>query len=532
MAAKQPSTAKPTPAHTRQFRWQSLFQRVSQPLFVLDRKRRILFVNHAWEQLTGVASLDARGLACTRRATDSAQRPGIVARSLWPPLEALRGETARARRRIPDMATGWWDVEFLPLAGPDGLLCILGRITGPPLPPIAGFTPFHEALSKLRDQLAEGLTAQKAAKFWSVENLVDVRQRHARRFRLELLDSPLPAMHRVLDQARLATGIAGGVYIVGESGIGKTWLARAIHQSSPIREQAFVCLDCARLPTIAISDALFGSVGMLWRPGIGTVYLKDPSRLTHDLQLRIHEWLENAAKDHGIPGPHVIAGSVAAPLAEVQSGQLLEKLHTTLTTLVIELPPLRQRMADLADLIDRLLDRHNEVNERQVTGLTAAAWEMLREYHWPGNLRELNAALAAACARASSELIDVLDLPSSLRQAVTLNQSSKPGPEKPIPLDSILQQVERRLIGLALRRARGNRTRAAEILGVWRPRLLRRMEALEIEAGTEDRGQRTEDRGRRTEDRGQRTEDGGQRTEDGGQRTEDTEKESQGSADT
>jgi transcriptional regulator with PAS, ATPase and Fis domain len=185
---------------------------------------------------------------------------------------------------------------------------------------------------------------------------------------------------------------------------------------------------------------------------------------------------------------------------------------------VIELPPLRDRMADLADLVDRLLDRHNELHERQVTGLTQAAWELIREYSWPGNLRELNNTLAGACDHASSDLIDVPDLPSHLRQAVTLNQTANTVPDQPMPLDSILEQVERRLIGLALRRSRGNKTRAAELLGVWRPRLLRRMEALGIEERTEDRGQRTEDRGQRTEDRGQRTED--------------REEESQGSADT
>jgi DNA-binding NtrC family response regulator len=412
---------------------------------------------------------------------------------LWPPRETLQGKAAQARRQIHGATTGWWDVEFFPLVGPDGLLCILGRITGPPLPPISGFTPFPDALSKLRDQHAKGLTAEKAVELWSVEKLVEMREQHARRFRLGLLDSPLPGMRRVVEQARLAASIAKGVYIVGESGIGKTWLARAIHQSGAVRERAFACLECARLPSIAISDVLFGGAGLLRRPGIGTLYLKEPSRLPQDVQLRLHEWLEQTAADDAKAGPHIMAGSVAAPLAEVHSGQLLEKLYASLATLVIDLPPLRQRMADLAELVDRLLDRHNDVNERQVTGLTTAAWELLREYNWPGNLRELNTTLGDACAHASSDLIDVPDLSSRLRQAVTLNQTASSVPDQPMPLDSILEQVERRLIGLALRRSRGNKTRAAEILGVWRPRLLRRMEALGMEEKTEGRGQRTED---------------------------------------
>jgi DNA-binding NtrC family response regulator len=467
---------------------------VNQPLFILDRKRRIIFVNNAWEQFTKVEFAEARGLACTRRGSQSEDRRGTVARTLWPPPEVLKGQCTQARRRMEGSSTGWWDIEFFPLQGPEGLLCILGRITGAPMPENLAYVPIPEALRKLRDQLAKGMPAEKAAQLWTAEKLVGLREAHSRRFRLQSLESPLAAMRRVVDQARLASDMAHGVYLTGESGIGKTWLARAIHHYGPARERAFVRLDCALLPSPAIADTLFGGAGLLRRPGIGTIYFKEPARLPHDLQFRLHEWLEQNSTEDSKTAPHVLAGAVATPVADVHSGQLLERLYASLATLVIELPALRERMADLPNLVDRLLERHNASDEHKISGLTPAAWELVREYRWPDNLRELDSMLATASARAKGDSIDVPDLPNYLRQAVRLEQIPAPGPKGSLPLDSILEQVERRVIDLAMRRSRGNKSRAAELLSVWRPRLLRRMEALVMEQRTEDRGQKIEDR--------------------------------------
>jgi len=390
--------------------------------------------------------------------------------------------------------TSWWDVEFLPLSGPNGVLCILGKIAGAPMPSSGGYTPFPEALRKLREQLAKGLTPEKTAELWTAEKIVGLRERRARQFRLDLLDSPLPAMRRMAEQARLATGMSRGVYLVGEAGVGKTWLARAIHQSSQVHERAFARLDCSRLPTHALADTLFGSAGLLRRPGVGALYLKELSHLPHELQLRLLDWSEQTAGDRETAKPHIIAGSVAAPLAEVHSGRLLDKLYAAHATLVIELPPLRERLADLPDLVERLLDRISSASDRRIVYLTPAAWELVREYRWLGNLRELDAVLSGCHARTTGDLIDVPALPTHLRQAVNMDLAPAPPSDRPIPLNSILEQVERRLIELALRRSHGNKSRAAELLSVWRPRLLRRIEALGLEQGTRNRGQGTANR--------------------------------------
>jgi DNA-binding NtrC family response regulator len=162
----------------------------------------------------------------------------------------------------------------------------------------------------------------------------------------------------------------------------------------------------------------------------------------------------------------------------VAAGRLLEELHWRLSTLVLEVPPLRERRADLPALAERFLG----AGEKSGMGLTPAAWEALAAHAWPGNLAELRRVLLAASARAAGERIDLDDLPMALREARLIEHDPARTAGGSLALEEVLAQVERRLIRLALARARGNRSRAAELLGIHRPRLLRRMEALGIEA--------------------------------------------------
>jgi DNA-binding NtrC family response regulator len=134
-------------------------------------------------------------------------------------------------------------------------------------------------------------------------------------------------------------------------------------------------------------------------------------------------------------------------------------------------------MADLPTLVERMLVRLAD-SKLALKGLRAEALDVLRGHLWPGNLQELHTVLAEACHQAQGERIELNDLPWYLRNPA-------PPPERTLPLDTLLKQVERRLILLALQKARNNKTRAAEILAIWRPRLLRRMEALGIEGDQE-----------------------------------------------
>ena len=118
--------------------------------------------------------------------------------------------------------------------------------------------------------------------------------------------------------------------------------------------------------------------------------------------------------------------------------------------------------------------------DKSVTGLTPAAWEILRDYPWPGNLRELQVVLAGAFRHCDGAEIDVGHLPRTLRLRHAAEQVAGAEPARKLPLAEILDAVERKLMMFALERSGGNKSRAAEMLGLWRMHLLRRMEKLGI----------------------------------------------------
>jgi transcriptional regulator with PAS, ATPase and Fis domain len=437
-----------------EFRWQALFQRAPQPLFLLNRQRRVLFVNKAWESLTGLAIGQIRGLACTRRKVANAASREALARALCPPPEVLDGKFAKVC--IPPPVSGdhsrRWDIEFFPVGEGRGLLFILGKITAVSADSQPTALPVPEKLIPLRGRLSE-------------------------RYRFDQLSDSSPLMRRVADQVRLACRTRSPVLIVGEPGAGKHWLARTIHYQGITAEKHFTALRCAGIPESLLDGILFGDFGLLKQAGLGTLFIQEPACLPRDLQLRLCECLEELGGD----SPRIIAGCCRPPESDVQAGRLLDQLHFALAILVIILPPLRERRTELPSLVERLLERLRLQSDQRVSGLTSNAWEVLQAYAWPGNLRELSAVLAATSARASGSQIDVPDLPAYLRLAVKMDQTSGGGSDdRRLSLDSLLEKAERRLILHALKLAQGNKSRAAELLSIWRPRLLRRMEALGI----------------------------------------------------
>ncbi len=440
-------------------RWQALLRQAADPLYLLDRRRTVLFVNRAWEQLTGFASARVRGARALRTRDPLPASLEALLAALAPPAEALRGQTARVRRPVP-RAGGppeWWDITFFPFTGPRGRRAVLARIEPVPRTALAAGQP-----------LTPGLVA--------------LRERAARWYGLDRLPAESPAQRRLLEQVRLAGRVDAPLLLVGEPGTGKQWLARAIHGYGKARERTFALVDCARLPASALAAVLFGTPGLCWRAHVGTVYLREPARLPRELQARLCEFL--AAPPPGGASarrPRVLASCTADPLAEVRSGALLEELYCALSPLTVTVPPLRERGADLPALVGGILERLNAERKQPVTELAPEAWDALRRHDWPGNLRELHNVLAGACRRASDGRVELADLPWHLR-------SPAPLPPRTLPLKSLLEQVERRLIEVALKQTGGNKSRAADLLAVWRPQLLQRMKKLGIDAGEKDRG--------------------------------------------
>jgi PAS domain S-box-containing protein len=439
------------------FRWQLIFERAAEPLFVLDRRRRVLFVNRAFEELTGLSAEQSHGLRCVRCGRPENGLEAVVAAALAPPAEVVEGQS-RSSVRFVTAADGsrWhWRVEFFPLSGPQGVRWFMGKIRAAALGPGHASTPLPEEVLALRQGVAE---------------------RHS----LESLTSNYPSMRRLVSQARLAIHSSAPVLLIGEPGSGKRWLARAIHEGARTSDRTFAALDCARLPATALAEALFADSGFARRTGSQTLYLAEPASLALDLQARVCEWLARqtdsrpAADDRSEAGNvRVIAGCSHDPRDDVRGGRLQEDLLCELSTITLSLPPLRERPGDLPNLVGTLL-ASTAVASEQARQLSARACELLQAHAWPGNFRELKSVLASARQRAAGRSIDVGDLPAYLRRGPAPMPAEAPN----LPLDQLLERVERRLIVQALQLARGNKSRAAEILAVWRPRLHRRMEAL------------------------------------------------------
>ncbi len=451
-------------------RWQGFFHKSHEALFLLNRQRRLVFVNRSWERLTGLPLSQVRGLSCRRSDRSAADEPGeIVKNLLTPPREVLEGAPGRACRlsslpiaadkdadhkRSGDVrrrtALRWYQLAFFPLADESGLLGILGKIVPAAETGFFASQPLPENVISLRDQLAQ-------------------------EFSLDRLPAELPAMRLLAEQVRLAGQTILPVTLMGEPGAGKHWLARCIHGLSSRRDSAFACLDCPRLPYSALADVLFGDGGLGRRLRLGTLYLRQPDFLPREMQDRLAQMIAGGQEATGATGPRLIAGFASDPAKEVTAGKLLPEFLCRLSPLVIHLPPLRERRRDLGRLVEMFLSRASLISERRHLTLSSAAMKLIEEHSWPGNLRELYQVLVQASLRAKGAALEAGDLPFHLRPAPA-------PPTRKLPLDSLLEQIERRLIVLALRQAKNNKTEAAEILAIWRQRLLRRLEALGIES--------------------------------------------------
>jgi transcriptional regulator with PAS, ATPase and Fis domain len=446
------------PAADDTFRWQTVFQRAAEPLFLLNRRRRILFANPAWQELTGIPLREARALFCKKyRSWEPGSREAILY-ALSPPGDALSGRPIACRRLVSHAGGGTrvWEIAFFPLVDKDGLLAILGRVRVEEVEPAGEAVVLPARLLGLRDRLAN----------WH---------------RLEDLGEQTPALRRAAEQMRLAAQTLTPALLTGEAGTGKQWAARAIHLRSPVGSGAFVAVDCQRLPAAMLTPLLFAGEGLARPVRVGTLYLREPQHLPREVQARLVELVGVLpGSGEGIRlGPRLLAGLSADLLTEVRQGRLLEELHCALSVLTISLPPLRERQADFGDLVRRMLARAAE-GRPALPVLTGDTWEVLRAWGWPGNLRELLAVLQSACGRTGGDRIEVEALPWYLR-------SAPPPPARALPLQTLLQEVERRLIQLALKvtrdpkKKRPNRSKAAQLLGIWRALLLRRIRALGIE---------------------------------------------------
>jgi transcriptional regulator with PAS, ATPase and Fis domain len=435
----------------------ALFHRAREAVFVLDARRRIVYVNPAWEALTGQQGDQVMGLVCEPRSAKSDGNLDNLGGSFCPPPEALAGRPASGTSLIVHAAgeRQWRRIEYWPWHVESGaLLGLVGIVRDLADTPHA---PESDAM-RLRSELQE------------------LRERLQEQHGLSTLVGRGPAHRRLLDQIALAAATNVPVLIIGETGTGKRTIARIIHARGRSPKAPLLPHDCAAVPPEALERELFGPPPPnkhLNLPEGSTLLLIEAVQLPRDLQER----MTNGRDDTRV---RLLATTTAEPEAALREDRIRADYYFAITDLVLRVPPLRERLDDLPLLAQHFLEQPNTRGERLRIGFSPEALDVLRSYDWPGNLRELARVIEAAHSRAEGDIVQLNDLPAAIRGHYASAYTPPPMPPQLTPLDQTLEQLERRMIEHALQRARQNKSRAAELLEISRPRLYRRIKELGI----------------------------------------------------
>ncbi len=310
------------------------------------------------------------------------------------------------------------------------------------------------------------------------ENLA-LRRRLAEVGELGPLYGRSPAMRKVLAAIERVAQSSASVVISGESGTGKELVARTIHEMSPRRGAAYVGVNCAAIPETLMESELFGHErgaftgadrrreGCFELANGGTLLLDEITEMKPELQAKLLRVIEEQRMRRlggsaEIPlDVRVLAASNRDIEQSVRDNKLREDLFYRLNVFSIRLPPLRERSDDLPLLIDSFVSHYAERNNKQIAGVDEECLAALRSHPWPGNVRQLRNVIERAMIVCDGRMIGLHDLPEEFRSA----SQSDSGFFK-VRLGSSLDEVEREIISRTIEFTGGNKTRAAQVLGV------------------------------------------------------------------
>jgi two-component system response regulator HydG len=306
-----------------------------------------------------------------------------------------------------------------------------------------------------------------------------------------LLVGRSPPMRRVYDTVLRAAATDASILVTGESGTGKELVARALHDKGRRAGGPFVAINCGALPETLLESELFGHArgsftdahasraGLLVRATGGTLFLDEIGEAPPGLQAKLLRALEDrrvrpvGGDDERPFDARIVCATNRDLEAEIESGRFRADLYYRINVIRIDLPPLRGRGDDVLLLAQRLVAQIAVTSGKNVQGIAAPAAEKLLAYAWPGNVRELRNCIERAVALTRFEEITVADLPEAIqdyRRSRLVLDLDDPGQLPP------LEEVERRYILRVLEAVQGHRTRAAEVLGLDRKTLYRKLE--------------------------------------------------------
>ncbi len=304
-----------------------------------------------------------------------------------------------------------------------------------------------------------------------------------------------PAMQKVYQLIRQAAPSAANVLIEGPSGTGKELVAHALHSLSPRAGGPFVAVECAALSATLLESELFGhekgaftdairqKIGRFEAASGGTLFLDEISEIDPSTQVKLLRVLETrtfqrVGGTEDIKADIRIVAATNRDLAKyVAEGKFREDLYYRLNVIDIHLPALKDRPGDIALLVSRFLKEFAAENGGRVKGIDAPALKMLEDYSWPGNVRQLRNVIEKMVVLAMGEKLTVDDVPMEVRTTPT------PAPTEIAAVTtspSTLEDIEKERILSTIESCKGNKSKAAEILGISRRTLHRKLNAWKI----------------------------------------------------
>ena len=347
-------------------------------------------------------------------------------------------------------------------------------------------------IDELEMRIAKALRQHKL----EVEN-VSLRQQLDTKYGLQHIVGEAPPMREVLDIVQQVAPTRATILIQGESGTGKELIAKALHQLSPRAKMPMVTVHCAALSASLLESELFGHekgaftgaferrIGRFEQAQGGTLFLDEIGEIDASIQVKLLRFLgertfERVGSNKTLTADVRLVTATNKDLAAlVREGKFREDLYFRLRVVVITLPPLRERREDVPLLAQTFLKEFAAENGKRVTDFTADASQALLDYSWPGNVRELRTAMEHAVVLCRSDRISVRDLPGTVR-GLAPEFGSKPHASV-VETPPTVKEAEKQLIIRALQECEGNRTAAADKLGLSRRTLHRKLHAYQLE---------------------------------------------------
>ena len=285
------------------------------------------------------------------------------------------------------------------------------------------------------------------------------------------------------------------VLLCGESGVGKDMIARAIHHHSPRADRPFVKINCTALPENLMESELFGyekgaftgantsKPGKFEQADTGTVFLDEIGDVPASVQVKLLRILQereferlgsNKVKHIDV---RVLAATNVDLRAALEQGTFREDLYYRLNVLPINIPPLRERKEDIPYLAGHFVKKLGKDLGSPVQSISDAAMQRLLEYHWPGNVRELENVLERSMVLANGSVLEAADVKLDMAPAARFTVA-----DNFLPEGTTLDQYEQSIIREALKRANGNKSQAARLLGLTRNALRYRLSQMGLES--------------------------------------------------